>query len=123
MSAPLLLPALDSLIPKLATCQYFTCDKYVSIATFSSNSFFQMMWLANFQLANSQTFNSQTRWLAARTLPRLGASYPGHDGKGLTLDTYCFKGAKAWQNLQKQMTPREDSAKPAQLLSPTSLQW
>ena len=40
MSAPLLLPALDSLIPKLATCQYFTCDKYVSLATFSGNSFF-----------------------------------------------------------------------------------
>ena len=76
MLAPLLLPALDSLIPKLATCQYFTCDKYVSLATFSGNSFFQMMWLANFQLADlqlaySQICDSQTRWLAARTLPRL----------------------------------------------------
>ena len=69
ISAPLLLPACLSLIPKLATFQYFTRDKYVSLATFSGNSFFQMMWLANFQLADlqlahSQICKSQTRKLA-----------------------------------------------------------
>ena len=60
----------------------FTCDKYVSLAAFSGNSFFQMLWLTNFQLANSQTCNSHThrfatRWLAARTLPRLNLTMPG----------------------------------------------
>ena len=60
ISAPLLSHALDSIIPKLATCQYFTRDKYVSLASFTGNSFFQKMWLSNFQLANSQTYTSQT---------------------------------------------------------------
>ena len=64
MSEPLLLPALDSLIPKLAACQYFTCDKYVSLATFSGDSFFQMLRLTNFQLADLQLAYSQTRRLA-----------------------------------------------------------
>ena len=65
------------IISKLATGQYFTHDKYVSLASFTGNSFFQMMWLANFQLANSQTCNSQTRWLTARTLPRLMRQWLG----------------------------------------------
>ena len=72
ISAPLLSPALDGIIPKLGACQY----KYVSLASFTGTPFFQMIWLANFQLANLQTCNSQTcnsptRKLAARTLPRL----------------------------------------------------
>ena len=53
-SAPLLSPVLHSIMSKLATCQYFTRDKYVSLASFTGNSFFQMMWLANFQLADLQ---------------------------------------------------------------------
>ena len=59
ISAPLLSPALDSKTPKLATCQYFTRDKYVPLAFFRGNSFFQMMWLANFQLADLQLANYQ----------------------------------------------------------------
>ena len=59
ISAPLLSPALGSIIPKLATCQYFTCDKYVLLAYFTGNSFFQMMWLANFQLTDLQLADSQ----------------------------------------------------------------
>ena len=68
MSAPLFSPALDSIIPELAICQYFTRNKYVSLAFVTYNSFFQMMWLTNFQLANSQTCNSQIRKLATRSL-------------------------------------------------------
>ena len=80
ISALLLLPALDSLILKLATCQYFTRDNCVSLATFSGNSFFTMIWLANFQLADlqlaySQICNSQTRKLADSQLARYQTRY------------------------------------------------
>ena len=51
-SAPLLSPALNS-------TKHFR-DKYVSLACFTGNSFFQKMWRANFQPANSYTCNSQT---------------------------------------------------------------
>ena len=73
--------------PKLVTCQYFTHDKYVSLASFTGHSIFQMMWLTNFQLADFLLMNvfialkgshfwfficnSQTRWLAARRLADL----------------------------------------------------
>ena len=70
----------NSKISKLATCQYFTRDEYVSLASFTGNSFFQMMWVANFQLANShsQTYNSQIRRLATR---RLANSQLAHENR------------------------------------------
>ena len=65
ISVPLLSPALHSIIPKLATCQYFIHDKYVSLASFTGNSFSKWCYSQTF---NSQTHRLETRRLATRKL-------------------------------------------------------